>query len=189
MKTVLIPVDFSETSRKALEVASIIAKRIDAKIVLTHMAGIENNLNKEPNSFEEALYYSKLIGKKFREFIQTPSLDGIIIEPILQKHIDFTSISEMAEDIHANLIVMGAHESYGISEYFAVSNANKVVRSSEIPVLVIKNNDLNFIPERILFASDFNLETLSAYHRIIEVAMMLNAHIEFLYINTPGKTF
>ncbi|MEP5131290.1 universal stress protein, partial [Nonlabens ulvanivorans] len=41
MKTILIPIDFSKTSHKALEVGTTIAKRIKAKLVLIHMAGLE----------------------------------------------------------------------------------------------------------------------------------------------------
>ena len=88
MKTLLIPVDFSETSHKALEVAATIAKRVNAKIVLTHMAGVEDGIGKKPNNFEEALYYSKVTGKKFEEFTKVPYLEGIVVEPILQKHLD-----------------------------------------------------------------------------------------------------
>lgn len=189
MKTLLIPVDFSETSKKALEVAATIAKRIEAKIVLTHMAGIEDGLTKNPNNFEEALFYSKLIGKKFEEFIQVPFLEGVLVEPILKKHMDFETVSEMATEIDADLIVMGSHGAKGFEEFFSGSNTEKVVRTSETPVLVIKDNDLNFAPDHILYASDFHLETVDAYHRIKDVAAMLGASIEFLYINTPGNNF
>ncbi|RNC87232.1 MAG: universal stress protein [Winogradskyella sp.] len=189
MKTLLIPVDFSDTSKKALKVAAIIAKRVNAKIVLTHMAGIESGLTKEPNNFEEALYYSKLIGKKFEEFTQVSFLDGVIVEPVLQKHLSFASVSEMAIELDVNLIVMGSHGSQGLEEFFMGSNTEKVVRSSEIPVLVIKDNDLNFAPETVLYASDFKLETVSAYNRIVEINKMLGTRLEFLYVNTPANNF
>ncbi|MGV6831239.1 MAG: universal stress protein [bacterium] len=189
MKTILIPVDFSDTSKKALKVAIKVAKRIQAKIVLTHMVGIEDSLAKPPNNFEEALYYSKLIGKKFETFIEELNTDDVIIEPTLQKHLDFNSVAEMATDIEASLIIMGSHGSQGIEEFFVGTNTEKVVRTSKVPVLVIKDNELKFAPERILYASDFNLNTITAYHRIIEVATMLEARIEYVYINTPGSNF
>ena len=189
MKTLLVPIDFSETSKKALQVAATIAKRIKAKIVITHMAGLEDGFTKTPNSFEEALYFSKVVGKKFEELVQAPYLDGILVEPILQKHLNFNSVSKMALEMNTDLIIMGSNGAKGFEEFFIGSNTEKVVRSSEIPVLVIKDNSLNFDPERILYASDFNLEGISAYHRIVKVATLLGAQIEFLYINTPGNNF
>lgn len=189
MKTILIPVDFSDTSKKALKVAIKVAKRIQAKIVLTHMVGIEDSLAKPPNNFEEALFYSKLIGIKFETFIEELNTDDVIIEPTLQKHLDFNSVAEMATDLEASLIIMGSHGSQGIEEFFVGTNTEKVVRTSKVPVLVIKDNELKFAPERILYASDFNSNTITAYHRIIEVATMLEARIEYVYINTPGSTF
>ena len=189
MKTILIPIDFSETSIKALEVAANIAKRVNAKLILTHMSGVEDGLSKAPNDFEEAVYYSKLIGKKFEELINKPFLSNVLVEPMLQKHLNFESVSDLATELSSSLIVMGSRGSKGLAEFFVGSNTEKVVRTSETPVLVIKNNDLQFAPERILYASDFDLESLTAYHRIIEVSKMLKARIEFLYVNTPGNNF
>ncbi|MBW1298922.1 universal stress protein [Aquimarina litoralis] len=188
MKTILIPVDFSETSAIALEVAANIAKRNKAKIILTHMAGVEDSLHKKPNDFEEAIYYSKLIGKKMEDFIDVPFLKGILIESVLQKHVSFKSISQLAIEVNASLIVMGS-QGKGTVPFFSGSNAEKVVRSSETPVLVIKDNEPQFSPERLLYVSDFQLETVNAYHRIIEAATMLGSRIEFLYVNTPGSSF
>lgn len=189
MKAILIPVDFSSVSKKALQVGARIAKRIKGKIVLTHMAGLENGLSKASDNFEDAIYQSKLIGKKFEDFINEPFMTGICVEPILQKHLNFNSVSELAVEIEACLIVMGSQGSYGISEVFKGSNTQKVVRRSEIPVLVVKDNAIDFLPERILYVSDFKEETISAYHRIIEVGTMLGIRIEFLYVNTPSDGF
>ncbi|GAK89877.1 UspA protein [Nonlabens ulvanivorans] len=189
MKTILIPIDFSKTSHKALEVGAIIAKRINAKLVLIHMAGLEEGLNDKNNSFEQAIFYSKYIGGKFEELIKESYLKNVLVEPILQKHLDFEGINELAKEIDASLIIMGSHGSKGLTEIIKGSNTEKVVRHSETPVLVVKNNEINFAPERLLYVSDFNLETIKAYHRMVEIATMFNARIEFLYVNLPGKQF
>lgn len=189
MKTLLIPIDFTATSHKALEVGAVIAKRITAKIVLIHMAGLEQGLNNKNNSFEQAIFYSKVVGKKFEELSEEPYLEGITLEPFLQKHLDFEGINDLAKDLNATLIVMGSNGSKGLTEIIKGSNTEKVVRHSETPVLVVKDNDIIFAPERILYASDFNIETTNAYHRMVKVATVLNASIEFLYVNLPGNQF
>lgn len=189
MKTILIPVDFSSTSHRALEIGADIAKRIEAKLVLIHMAGLEEGLNNKNNSFEQAIYFSKVVGKKFEELNELPFLDGVLVEPVLQKHLDFENIDDFASEIDASLIVMGSQGSKGLSEILKGSNAEKVVRHSTVPVLVVKDNDLNFAAERIVYASDFSKETVSAYQRVQSVATLLGATIEHLYVNLPGNEF
>lgn len=189
MKTILIPVDFTSTSLKALEVAATIAKRISAKIMLTHMVGVEDGYNSSSCNVEQMIFYKKTIGKKFSKFINQPFLERLIVEPLLQKQLDFAGVNTLAKEIDASLIIMGSHGCKGLAEALKGSNAEKVVRNAEVPVLVVKENDMRFVPERILYASDFNLETVSAYRRIIEVSKLLGVFVEFLYVNLPGNSF
>tara|TARA_A100000171_G_C2140541_1_gene155494 strand:+ start:10055 stop:10888 length:834 start_codon:yes stop_codon:yes gene_type:complete len=189
MKTILIPIDFSSTSSKALEIGATIAKRISAKIVLTHMAGIEKGVLTRTTNFEETLYHTKLAEKQYSELLKQPFLEGILVEPVLQKTLNFSSINNFAKDIDASLIVMGSHGSSGLNEIFKGSNAEKVVRSSEIPLLVVKENELAFAPERLIFASNFDEEACDAYSKIVEIAELLSVQIELLYVNLPGKEF
>lgn len=191
MKTILIPVDFSKESEKALSVGATIAKRISAKLVLTHMTDRDDSsLIKTPvDTITKKLYYSKLASKRFSEFLEKDFLKDVLVEPIIQNHIDFSSISSLADDISADLIVMGSSGSKGIVEITTGSDTEKVVRSSHVPVLVVKKNGLNFASETILFVSDFKEESLDAYKRVTKVAEMLNAKMNFLYINLPDKSF
>jgi len=50
---------------------------------------------------------------------------------------------------------MGSHGASGFHEMFVGSNAEKVARNSEIPVLVIKKEEENFNADKLTFASDF----------------------------------
>ncbi|TVZ27190.1 nucleotide-binding universal stress UspA family protein [Gillisia sp. Hel_I_86] len=191
MKTILIPIDFSKESEKALSVGATIAKRISAKLVLAHMTGLnDSSLGTAPvHNATKKLYYSKLATKRFDEFLEKDFLKDVLVEPIMQHHVDFSSISLLADDISAALIVMGSSGSNGLSEVTTGSNTEKVVRRSNVPVLVVKKNKLNFSSETILFASDFKEESLDAYKRVSEIAKMLKAKINLLYINLPGKDF
>jgi nucleotide-binding universal stress UspA family protein len=189
MKNILIPIDFSQTSLKALEVGATIAKRISAKIVLIHMAGIEEGINNKNNSFEQAIYHTKVVGKKFEELCAASYLEGIIVEPILKKHLDFEGVSDLAKEISAVLIIMGSNGANGLTEILKGSNTEKVVRHSQTPVLVVKDNDIIFAPERLLFVSDFQTENIAAYYKMVEIATLLKTRIEYLYVNLPDKNF
>lgn len=189
MKTILIPIDFTSTSSKALEIGATIAKRISAKIILTHMAGIEEGLLTRATNFEKTMYHTKLAEKQYSELLEQPFLDDILVGPVLQKKLDFASINNFAKEIDASLVVMGSQGSSGLKEVFKGSNAEKVIRSSEIPVLIVKENDLVFAPARLIFASNFDEEAISAYYKIIEIATLLSVQIELLFVNLPNDYF
>ena len=191
MKTILIPVDFSKESEKALSVGAKIAKRISAKLILTHMTAIDTDeLAKTPeDKITEKRDQSKLAAKRFHDFLEKDFLKDVLVEPIMQDRVDFDSISTFADDISADLIVMGSSGSNGFVASTTGSNAEKVVRSSKVPVLVVKKNELNFSSETLLFVSDFMEESLEAYQKISTIAAMLQAKMRFLYINLPNTAF
>ena len=83
-----------------------------------------------------------------------------------------------------DLIVMGSQGASGLQEMFIGSNTEKVVRRSKIPVLVIKKEVDDFVVDNIIFASDFNKESKSTFHRVVHFAELFNAKVHLLYINT-----
>jgi K+-sensing histidine kinase KdpD len=61
------------------------------------------------------------------------------------------------------------------------------VRTSDVPVLVIKKKHESFNINTIVFASDFKEESKSSYKKAIEFAEQFNAKIHLLLVNTPNK--
>ena len=191
MKSILIPVDFSKESEKALQVAARVAHKINAKLLLCHMAGIEElviNQN-QAQAVQQNIFQLKLAEKQFSEFTDKEYLEGLVVEPVLQKELNFESIGEFASDVDASLIVMGTHGTSGFKEVISGSNTEKVVRSSQVPVLVVKENDLNFNPEKIVLASNFDEEVIPAYKKVLEIAEMFESRVELIYVNLPGSNF
>jgi len=191
MKNILVPVDFSEYSEYALEAAVRIAQTQNAKVIALHMMGIsEAVINKsDPKEAFEALYYSKLVEKKFIEFLDKDFLEGIHVEQAVSNYNQFTEINKLAKKYEADLIVMGSHGSSGISEIFVGSNTEKVVRTSEIPVVVIKSKYKDFVFKNIIFACDFEQESSNAYEKAMKLFKDLNANVHLLHVNLPNENF
>jgi nucleotide-binding universal stress UspA family protein len=116
-------------------------------------------------------------------------LKGIPVTPIVKHFKVFSEVNDIAAKHEADLVVMGSHGTDGLTEIFIGSNAEKVVRNSEIPVLVIKDDLENFKVENFLFACDFKEENLRAFQKALEFAETLSAEIHLVYINTPGDEF
>ena len=191
MKKILVPVDFSEHSEYALEAAVKIAQTQNAEVIALHMMGISEAVisKNDPQEVFEALYYLKLVEKKFIEFLDKDFLEGVHIEQAVCNYNQFTEINNLAKKYEADLIVMGSHGSSGISEIFVGSNTEKVVRTSEIPVVVIKNKFKIFEFKNIVFACDFEEESRNAYEKAMNLFQELNANVHLLHVNLPNEKF
>ncbi len=82
---------------------------------------------------------------------------------------------------------MGSHGSSGFEEMFIGSNAEKVVRFSKVPVLVIKNETPEFKADKFVFASDFGAENKNSFNKLVEFAKIFNSHMNLVMINTPNS--
>jgi hypothetical protein len=82
---------------------------------------------------------------------------------------------------------MGSHGSGGFQEMFIGSNTEKVVRFSDVPVLVIKNKTDNFKADNFVFASDFSQEIKKPFKQLLEIAGLFNSKLNLVMINTPSS--
>ncbi len=189
MKKIMIPVDFSEHSQYALEVAAQLAKKHNSKLIMLHMMGLSPSFLTKDESQEvfEAMYYMKLAEKQFDAFLKFDYLKGIEVETLVRNYREFSEVDTVAQEHDVDLIVMGSHGSSGIKEVFVGSNTEKVVRNSSIPVLVVKNRSMNFNLDSIVFACDFSLDYVPAFKKARSFAKAFDAKFKMLYVNTPER--
>ncbi|MCH2489368.1 MAG: universal stress protein [Flavobacteriales bacterium] len=191
MKTIVVPTDFSLHSENALRTAACIAKKNNAAILVIHMAGITDGLltKAQANSALESVYYVKLAEKQFAEFLDKPYLSDVSVSQAVKKYRNFSEINDVAKEHNASLIVMSSHGSSGLEEVLIGSNTEKVVRSSEVPVLVIKQFISNFNMDSGVFASNFSEENIEAYKNAKDFFNRFEARMNLVYVNTPGRNF
>jgi nucleotide-binding universal stress UspA family protein len=191
MKKIIVPIDFSEYSEFALEAAASIAKKHNSELIILHMLELSNAIiSTDSNSLnEEAVFYLKLAEKKFETFLNKPYLEGIEITPIVKHFKVWSEINEVANEHQANLIVMGSHGVSGIKEAIVGSNTEKVVRHSDIPVLVIKHNPILLEFENGVFASDFSDEAITPYINARATFKKLGVKMHLVYVNSPDGSF
>ncbi len=144
---IVVPVDFSEYTDEILEYASAIAKRFDASVHVIHVVP----------SMEYFTPYESFMAAEYLETMQknveneiTRQLDEAaakVTVPGVTKAIRtgsaFIEITEYAESIGADLIVMGTHGRGGLEHILLGSVAEKVVRKSKCPVLTIRPGQRN----------------------------------------------
>jgi len=188
MKNILVPVDFSKYADHALYMAASIARIQNAEIHLVHTLGLGDALLPDDgvNAFDAAPFVM-LTEKKFTDFINKPYLKGLKVSYSVRKTSVYKEISEVIKEVNADLIVMGSKGSSGLEEFFIGSNTQRVVRYSDVPVMVIKNKMEGFAIENAVFACDFKKENLLSYMKAFDFFKLLNIKMNLVYINTPDN--
>ena len=192
MKNILVPTDFSEQAENALKVAAQFAKTYNADIYLLHMLELPMQLidptsNNNSQNLPESLFFMKLAHKRFEEVLASDYLEGVTVHETVHFHEAFDGIMEVSKEHDCDLIIMGSHGATGFKEMFIGSNTERVVRYSEIPVLVIKQEIPNFRVDNFIFATDFSEETKRPFNEAVKFANKIDANIHLVYINTANK--
>src|SRR5690606_34650295 len=125
VKRVLVPIDFSITSKQALEYCSIFCEKFSAKLHLMHVvsAGSYDKVLPEIDHAARGERLRELISEKLNELAETYSScnpEGV------QVHLAEGKISReivrVSKEIDADMILMGTHGVSGFEEFFVGSN-------------------------------------------------------------------
>ncbi|MFT4781114.1 MAG: nucleotide-binding universal stress UspA family protein [Psychroserpens sp.] len=190
MKKILVPTDFSTAAENALKVAAQIAKKHNSEIYLLHMLKIPMQEIDVVNTYvdvPEVMFFMKMAHKKFEDIMNSSYLDGLTVHEIVKPDGSFNGISDICKEHGITMITMGSHGASGIKEMFVGSNAEKAVRHSNVPVLVIKNEHDDFSIDDIVFASDFKNDNKETYRQATEFATNFDAKLHLLMVNTASN--
>ena len=142
----LVPVDFSEHSKKTIQYARQLAALTGASIRLLHVFQIPDY----PGAFYHRLYLEHEAVKMHvetakREATAQLSLiaeqmraNGLQAEPILRHGNPYEEIVNAAKEIGVDLIVIGSHGYTGFGRLLLGSTADRVLQYAPCPVLVVK---------------------------------------------------
>ncbi len=188
---ILCPTDFSTNSEQALDYALLLAKKFEAELdmlhaVVLHEADPQNPEHRFPAETDllESLFevadsgLARQLGQRERGPI-----------PLRQERRRGFSASavilEYAEEVGADLIVMGTHGHRGPARLFLGSVAESVIRHAACPVLTVRGDgdgdELQGI-ERILVPVDYSDACAQALEAAREVAQTLDATLQLLHV-------
>lgn len=190
MKRILVPTDFSEHAEDALKAAAQIAQKNNAEIILLHMLELPHQSNDAIMggiSIPESMLFMKKANEMLDETASKNYLEGIPVTEVVKMDKPIHGITQISKDYDVDLIIMGSHGSSGVEELLIGSNTEKVVRNSEIPVLVIKKNIPNFNASNIVFASDFSEEAKKPFEKLLNFTKLFDAKLHLVTICTPNS--
>ena len=190
MKRILVPTDFSAHADNALKIAAQIANKTEAEIFLLHMLEIPAQIHDAitgATAIPEVMIFIKKANDSLQKIKEKDFLNGTKVTESLKFERASEGILSFSKKNKIDLIVMGSHGVSGIEEVLIGSNTEKIVRLSDIPVLVIKKNTPEFKPTNFVFASDFSKEIKKPFKKMIKFAAIFNAKLNLVMICTPNS--
>jgi len=194
MKKILVPVDLSGNAESAVLYSADLAKTMPAKVYLFHSIILPEFYVTELNDY--ALYQKELNSKVDKIYDQSISLlhgmrkeyfaDTLKVNcKVLPAKNIYNGILDYADELNPDLILLGEGEK--LDKIRIGANAERVLRLTDLPVLVVKRNSKISKRKKVIFASDFLDDSVKVFSQVNEFLKDSNSSIRLLYINTKSK--
>ncbi len=182
MKTILVPVDFSRSSKVAALYAAGFAAKIKARIILLSVINASsspNTLTSWKNLEASMVKSAKQDGEALAKSIKKKGIDvshqSILGYPVTDVINQFTGETKI------DLIIMGSKGATGLKKTFVGSNAAAMIQNSRIPVIVVPENARFAQIKTVVYASDMkHLE--SEMNAVTRLTQGLNARTHILHV-------
>lgn len=136
VKTILLPVDFSPCGEKARALASTLAAKWGAKLVIVHVEPAPLVLGGGEMHYGMAEPIRHVVAQQLSQV--RPTEPNVVCEHRLMMGEPAESILRAAQEAKADMIVMGTHGRTGLTRLLMGSVAEAVVREAKCPVLTLK---------------------------------------------------
>ena len=144
IKTILVPVDFSNCSREGLRYAIAFANEFGAKIILLHATYLGYIYSSEDTALYDIPGLKKAARKKaerrMRELVRSVNFAGVKFETVFTEGSPVFDICAYAKDHDVDLIITSTHGLTGFTHVLIGSIAEHVVRHAPCSVLVVPSH-------------------------------------------------
>ena len=141
-KLILVPIDFSDSSQKALGVATDMASRLGAALLLVHIVPAIPDLPQGVSIFKEGVYDNELhetASKQLWELAAARENKNLNVRTEVGTANDVgMELVRIAEHDNVDMIVIATHGMSGWRRIAFGSVAQKVVEQADCPVLVLR---------------------------------------------------
>jgi len=180
MKKILVAVDFSKGSLRALAYSIKLANIFNADILMTYVIKPDSKESVYANSNEKI---TSSVEKRFEELIKKhkKELKKTNIGYKIRNGKIHTEIANQAKYSDCDLIITGTHGVSGFEEFWLGSNARRIVTSAPCPVITIR---YDFCPsqsiKKIVMPIDSSFDTRQKVPFTCDLAEITGAEIHLL---------
>jgi nucleotide-binding universal stress UspA family protein len=187
IRRILCPIDFSETSRHAVEQAAAIAGWYRAKLNVLHayspifmpVPGLPEPADRVPESERQRVHHEAAA------FLQSTGAANADADVVVDVGRPAAVILERAAALAADLVVIGTHGASGFEHLMLGSVTEKVLRKAPCPVLTVppRPHATSRFPFRhVLCAVDFSEWSVAALESASSLAQESGAALELLHV-------
>ncbi len=192
MKKILIPVDFSDLSRHAFELATGLQQVLDAQLHFVHVITLPSHILLTPegelfDDDEMDITQLKLehaaAERRLGEWLQP--IGAHVSYKVAYGHVNETLLQE-ARRIGASMVLMGTHGAFGMKELLNGSHAEYLAMHADMPILSLKGEAGKAIHKMVL-AADFTATLPKNLDLFVALRQALQAELYLLQIQLKGK--
>lgn len=195
MNKILVPIDFSNCSIAALDVAVEVSRKASSEVSLLNVLVDPFSRHTESEVYvplelkeNDRQKYLEILTKDAKGNLENlkvkfPEPSKVKCEVVTGSSA-YKSILEYAEIYKPSLIVMGTNGANNFKEIFIGTNAERIVRLTAIPVLVVGQKIEKKDITTIVFPSDFQPAARVSFPVVDKFAKLFGAKIHLLRVNT-----
>ncbi len=145
-KTILCPIDFSNSCERVLDVAAHVARSEGARLTLLHVTDVPGALSDKvivaheggDHAVRTSAYVRESALRELERCAAPLRARGVEVETAFAAGSVVQAILRASSERAADLIVMGTHGRTGLSHMLLGSVAERVLRLSPVPVLTVR---------------------------------------------------
>lgn len=187
---ILVPVDFSETSKRALRHAAAVAVATGGELHLLYVRKknkpmeLATTLTDLRNVASESVPYRDVLEHTARE---VRDANGIRVKTLVAVGNAITEIGKVVKKKNIGLVVMGTEGADSDSSLFFGSNSQRVVFRSQVPVMTVRKAARRVGYECILLPVDTSEHSRQKVNVAIQVARLFSSRIHLLGLLHPSQ--
>ena len=191
IERILCPTDFSVFSERALRHATALARRFEARLTVLHVIPQWTPYTHAPVYFPAPMLANpslcRHVEEDLRELAAPAIKAGVAVETIMREAEPWREIQAVAEELPADLLVMGTHGRGGFEQLLLGAVAEKVLRRAPCPVLTVcreegRTWEAPGLVRRILCATDLSEASARTIRYALSLAAEYQAALTVLHV-------
>jgi nucleotide-binding universal stress UspA family protein len=180
MKTIIVPLDFSNESLTGLDLSIMLANKTGANIQMVHV--IDNYIDNNNESLDKEYQQTKMKFENILQKYKEKCSSNSILHYEIKEGKVFKEITNLAENYENALIVLSAHGKSGFEELFIGGNAYKITSHSKNPVITIRSNKISSNIDKIVLPLDITFQTREKVPYTVKLAKLFNSEIHVVSV-------
>lgn len=162
MKRILVPTDFADCSIFAIRAAADLVEKFEAELILLHVLDEPENSDELAEKIERVMKMAELQDLNYHyQQVMGDLIDSIVDQP-------------------SDLIVIGSEGAHGLESFFVGTNAEKVAKRADCPVIVVKANTDFTKLNKVVFPTNMNREDDEMIEQLKFIQKHYNSKVHIL---------